>query len=55
MAEARDVPLDDVLALVDDNLDGRVLGVFGAEGVNVQRLNTALEAAAPTSSTGGGS
>lgn len=55
VAEARDLPLDDVLALVDANLDGRILGVFGAEGVNVQRLNADLEAAAPTSSAGGGS
>ena len=45
VAEARDLPLDDVLALVDANLDGRILGVFGAEGVNVLRLNTDLEAA----------
>ena len=55
VAEARDLPLDDVLALVDANLDGRILGVFGAEGVNVQRLNTDLEAAASTSSAAGGS
>ncbi|HRW36665.1 MAG: K(+)-transporting ATPase subunit C [Acidimicrobiales bacterium] len=42
VAETRDLPLDDVLALVDDHTDGRSLGFLGEPGVNVVTLNLAL-------------
>lgn len=43
VADARKLPLDDVLALVQDNTDERPLGVLGDPGVNVLRLNLALD------------
>jgi K+-transporting ATPase ATPase C chain len=43
VADARGIPLDDVLALVQDNIDERPLGVLGDPGVNVLRLNLALD------------
>lgn len=43
VARVRGLPLDRVMALVDDNTDGRSLGVFGAPGVNVLELNLALD------------
>ena len=43
VAAARHLPLQDVLDLVDANTDGRSLGIFGEPGVNVLRLNLALE------------
>ncbi|MDP9133655.1 MAG: potassium-transporting ATPase subunit C [Actinomycetota bacterium] len=43
IAYARRVSLDRVLALVDENTDGRGLGVFGEPGVNVLDLNLALD------------
>ena len=43
VAEVRGLPLDRVLQLVDDNTDGRGLGVFGEPGVNVLELNLALD------------
>jgi K+-transporting ATPase ATPase C chain len=43
VAVARGIPLDDVLALVQDNIDERPLGVLGDPGVNVLRLNLALD------------
>lgn len=43
VAAARDLALDDVLALVDRHTDGRGLGVLGDPGVNVLELNIALD------------
>jgi potassium-transporting ATPase KdpC subunit len=42
VAQARRIPLGDVLRLVDKHTDGRGLGVFGEPGVNVLELNLAL-------------
>jgi potassium-transporting ATPase KdpC subunit len=42
IARVRHLPLDRVLALVDDHTDGRALGVLGEPGVNVTELNLAL-------------
>jgi potassium-transporting ATPase KdpC subunit len=47
VAEERGLPLERVLRLVDDNTDGRALGIFGEPGVNVLELNLALDRAAP--------
>jgi potassium-transporting ATPase KdpC subunit len=46
VAAVRHLPLDRVLALVDDHTDGRGLGVLGEPGVNVLELNLALDSAA---------
>ncbi len=43
VADQRGLKLDRVLELVDDNTDGRALGVFGEPGVNVLELNLALD------------
>lgn len=43
VAEARGVPLDSVLGLVDEATVGRPLGIFGDPGVNVLELNLALD------------
>ncbi|MGZ5375631.1 MAG: potassium-transporting ATPase subunit C [Solirubrobacterales bacterium] len=43
VAETRGLPLERVLELVDDNTDGRALGVLGEPGVNVLELNLALD------------
>jgi potassium-transporting ATPase KdpC subunit len=43
VAEARDLPIDDVLALVDDNTDDSIAGFLGDRGVNVLELNLALD------------
>jgi K+-transporting ATPase ATPase C chain len=45
VAEERGLPLERVLELVDENTDGRGLGVLGEPGVNVLELNLALEPA----------
>ena len=42
VAEARDVPLEEVLALVDDATERRPLGILGDDGVNVVELNLSL-------------
>ena len=43
VAEERGIPLERVLELVDDNTDGRALGVLGEPGVNVLELNLAVD------------
>jgi K+-transporting ATPase ATPase C chain len=43
VAEERGLPLERVLRLVDDNTDGRALGVLGEPGVNVLQLNLAVD------------
>jgi K+-transporting ATPase ATPase C chain len=43
VAEERGFPLERVLQLVDDNTDGRALGVLGEPGVNVLELNLGLD------------
>jgi K+-transporting ATPase ATPase C chain len=43
VAEERGLELDRVLELVDENTDGRALGVLGEPGVNVLELNLALD------------
>jgi potassium-transporting ATPase KdpC subunit len=43
VAEERGLPLERVLQLVDDNTDGRALGVLGEPGVNVLELNLAVD------------
>jgi potassium-transporting ATPase KdpC subunit len=43
VAEQRGLPLERVLELVEENTDGRFLGVLGEPGVNVRELNGALD------------
>ncbi len=43
VAEVRGLPLDRVLDLVSEHTDGRFLALFGEPGVNVLRLNLALD------------
>jgi potassium-transporting ATPase KdpC subunit len=43
IAAVRGLPLARVRQLVSDATDGRALGVFGAPGVNVTKLNLALD------------
>jgi K+-transporting ATPase ATPase C chain len=43
IASVREIPLDQVHQLIDDNTDGRSLGFFGEPGVNVLELNLALD------------
>lgn len=43
VAAARHVPIGRVTALVEASTDGRDLGLFGEPGVNVLRLNLALD------------
>ena len=47
VAAVRDLPLSQVQSLIDDNTDGRFLGLFGEPGVNVLELNLALDKEAP--------
>lgn len=47
VAAVRGLPLAAVEALIDGATEGRGLGVFGEPGVNVLKLNIALEEAAP--------
>lgn len=44
VAEVRGLRLERVMELIDDNTDGRGLGVLGEPGVNVLELNLALDA-----------
>ncbi len=43
IAKVRGLSLDRVNQLIDDNTDGRALGVLGEPGVNVLELNIALD------------
>jgi len=43
VAQVRGIPLVRVNQLVDDNTDGRFLGLLGEPGVNVTTLNLALD------------
>jgi potassium-transporting ATPase KdpC subunit len=43
VAQERGLELERVLELVEDNTDGRFLGVLGEPGVNVLELNLALD------------
>jgi K+-transporting ATPase ATPase C chain len=43
IASVRGIPLNRVDKLIDDNTDGRFLGVIGEPGVNVLELNLALD------------
>jgi K+-transporting ATPase ATPase C chain len=47
VAPARGLDLDTVLAMVRDDTDERELGILGEPGVNVVRLNLALDDLAP--------
>jgi potassium-transporting ATPase KdpC subunit len=47
IAAVRGLPRDRIDKLIDDNTDGRFLGVFGEPGVNVLELNLALDKEAP--------
>jgi K+-transporting ATPase ATPase C chain len=46
VANARGLPLEKVQALIADNIAGRTWGALGEPGVNVLRLNLALDRAA---------
>jgi K+-transporting ATPase ATPase C chain len=43
IASVRNMPLADVQRLIDENTDDRSLGFFGEPGVNVLKLNLALD------------
>ena len=43
VAAVRELPLEQVQALVDENTDGRFLGLLGEPGVNTTKLNQALD------------
>jgi potassium-transporting ATPase KdpC subunit len=43
VAAVRHLPLETVQKLIDQNTDGRSLGFFGEPGVNVLKLNLALD------------
>ena len=50
VAKARGLPVEKVRSLVGDYTEGRSLGVFGESGVNVLRINVALDSAEPRNS-----
>ena len=43
VAAVRHIPLQRVMDLISDNTDGRFVGLFGEPGVNVVKLNLAVE------------
>jgi K+-transporting ATPase ATPase C chain len=43
VAQARGIREDDIIPLISKYIDGRFLGVFGEPGVNILRLNYALD------------
>ncbi len=43
IAEVREIPLDRVNELIEESTDGRALGILGEPGVNVLKLNVALD------------
>lgn len=45
VAEARQMSLDKVMAIVSQNVESPLLGLFGPKKVNVLKLNVALESA----------
>jgi K+-transporting ATPase ATPase C chain len=47
IAAVRNIPLQQVQQLIDDNTVGKTLGFLGEQHVNVLALNLALDAAAP--------
>jgi potassium-transporting ATPase KdpC subunit len=47
ISKVRGIPLDRVNQLIDDNTDGRALGVLGEPSVNVLELNIALDKESP--------
>jgi K+-transporting ATPase ATPase C chain len=47
ISKVRGISLDRVNQLIDDNTDGRALGVLGEPGVNVLELNIALDKESP--------
>ena len=47
ISKVRGIPLDRINQLIDDNTDGRALGVLGEPGVNVLELNIALDKDSP--------
>jgi K+-transporting ATPase ATPase C chain len=47
VADERGISLKKVRSLIDDNTDARPLGVLGEAGVNVLKLNLALDRVAP--------
>ena len=48
VARARSLQAKDVEILIPKNTDGRFLGIFGEPGVNVLKLNLAIDALKPT-------
>lgn len=49
VAKARGLQPNQIENLIDKNTDGRFLGIFGEPGVNVLKLNLALDALKPAS------
>ncbi|MBF2020235.1 MAG: K(+)-transporting ATPase subunit C [Hydrococcus sp. C42_A2020_068] len=49
VAKARGLSPDELKTLIAKNTDGRFLGIFGEPGVNVLKLNLALDALKPAS------